>query len=178
MKMSKLKTTLVATFTLILSLALGSQLYAGGRHHAEHQQMRAEMSAVWLDAIATQLQLTSEQQPAWDNYRQSWQQQFDSMQRAHGDSDDDDDMFDHDDLEDMEPEQRQSFMRAQINSRLSNMNNLIQTRSELLAVLTDEQRLFAEAALPASGEGGMKAGYGYGKDCGKRGRRGHRGWFH
>ena len=160
MQLSKLKVTLIAT-TLALSTAFLSQANAFGRDKDKYRQMHAEIAAEWLSAVKQQLQISPEQEPAWDNYQQSLQQQRDAMQQESNE-------IDYHDLDDMEGEERQSYLRSRMDARLQSISATVQARSELMAVLDDQQLALAEVVLPKEARGG------HGYHGGKR----HRGKHH
>ena len=162
MQLSKLKVILIVT-----TLALSTACTAFGRDKDEYRQMHAEIAAEWMAAVKQQLQISPEQEPAWDNYQQSLQQQRAAMQQGHDDHDDDD-YHDYHDLDDMEPAERKSYLRSRMDARLQSISATVQARSELMAVLDDQQRALAEVVLPKEAHGG------HGYHGGKRHRGKHR----
>ena len=156
MQLSKLKVILIVT-----TLALSTACTAFGRDKDEYRQMHAEIAAEWLAAVKQQLQISPEQEPAWDNYQQSLQQQRDAMQQERNE-------IDYHDLDDMEAEERQSYLRSRMGARLQSISATVQARSELMAVLDDQQLALAEVVLPKEAHGG------HGYHGGKRHRGKHR----
>ena len=156
MQLSKLKVILIVT-----TLALSTACTAIGRHKDEYRQMHAEIAAEWLAAVKQQLQISPEQEPAWDNYQQSLQQQRDAMQQERNE-------IDYHDLDDLEAEERKSYLRSRMDARLQSISATVQARSELMAVLDDQQLALAEVVLPKEARGG------HGYHGGKRHRGKHR----
>ena len=163
----KLKALLVAASLVLAGFATQYSFAHKRGEAAEYQQA---MSGEWLAALEQQLQLSPDQQGAWDNYVQVTQQQQADQLSARAN-------FDRKAFKKMDEQQRLEVMRTSFDSRIEGMTASIAARNQLLDALDGEQRQLAEVALPKPNASGMlKVGAMGDQDC--HSKRGKRGWWH
>ena len=122
----------------------------------------------WLDSAKAKLAITPAQDKAWTAYADSVRANAQSMQDLHNG-------MDVDAIRKMSPDDRLNFMRSMHDSRIEQMNAVVQARDALTKVLDPKQKELATTLLGpnAYGRGGNGWGpggmMGYGPGGGGRG---------